>query len=135
MASHADDTFDADFQTAGRAAPRLPLSLPGTFISTLGNHNCIVANLSRTGVLIALPEPLRVGSSGYLRCGPIDHFVIVKRQGVGLNAAVFEIPVSDVFVAQVREYQKCFETKELYELLATAQAWTGIAPTSEPATS
>jgi hypothetical protein len=127
MGGHAHDRLEADCEKAKRAAPRLPLSLPGTFISTLGNHNCILTNLSCTGVLIAMSEPLRVGSAGFLRCGPLDHFVIVKRQGVGLNAAVFEISVSDAFVAQVREYQNSFATRELSELLATAQAWTGMS--------
>lgn len=126
MASCVDDNFASDFDKAKRAAPRLPLSLPGTFISTLGNPRCIVTNLSRTGVLIALREPLRVESTGFLRCGPIDHFVIVKRQTVGLNAVVFEIPVSDAFVAQVRNYQTNFAANELHDLRETAQAWTGI---------
>lgn len=126
MASRVEDNFETDFQKAKRAAPRLPLSLPGTFISTLGNPSVIVTNLSRTGVLIAIREPLKVGSEGFLRCGPIDHFVIVKRQGIGLNAAVFEIPVPDAFVAQVRDYQKNFATKELLELRETAQEWTGL---------
>lgn len=140
MASQADDTFEASFgakdcgatdcgakdcRNTTRAAPRLPLSLPGTFISTSGNPSCIVTNLSRTGVLIAMREPLRPGSQGFLRCGPIDHFVIIKRAGVGLNAAVFEIPVSDIFVAQVRQYQSRFAEQELSEMRATAQSWAG----------
>jgi hypothetical protein len=126
MASRVEDNFETDFQKAKRAAPRLPLSLPGSFISTVGNPSVILTNLSRTGVLIAIREPLKVGSAGFLRCGPIDHFVIVQREGLGLNAAVFEIPVSDAFVAQVRDYQKNFATTELLELRATAQEWTGM---------
>ena len=106
MASRVEDNFETDLEKAKRAAPRLPLSLPGTFISTGGNPSVIVTNLSRTGVQIAIREPLKTGSAGFLRCGPIDHFVIVQRQSPGLNAAVFEIPVSDAFVAQVRDYQK-----------------------------
>lgn len=127
MASRVEDNFESDFDKATRAAPRLPLSLPGTFISTLGNPHCIIVNLSRTGALVALREPLREGNSGFLRCGPIDHFVIVRRKGVGLNAVVFEIPVSDAFVALVRDYQKNFASQELLEMRATAQAWTGLS--------
>lgn len=126
MASQTDDNSEAHFQSATRAAPRLPLSLPGVFISTLGNLNCIVTNLSRTGVLIAIREPLRPKAQGYLRCGPIDHFVIVKRAGVGQNAMVFEIPVSDVFVAKVRQYQNQFEENELAEMRSTAENWSGL---------
>lgn len=109
-----------------RAAPRLALSLPGTFISTHGSPSCIVTNLSKTGILFAIREPLPVESAGFLRCGPIDHFVIVKRQEAGVNAAVFEIPVTDAFVAQVREYQKNFETTELLEMRDQAQEWAGM---------
>lgn len=126
MASRVEDNFESEFQKAKRAAPRLPLSLPGTFISTLGNPQIILTNLSRTGVLFAIREPLKPESTGFLRCGLVDHFVIVKRQGVGLNAAVFEIPVSDAFVASVRNYQKNFASNELKELRATAQAWSGL---------
>lgn len=125
MASQADNNFEADFNPAKRAAPRLPLSLPGKFISTLGNHSCIVTNLSRTGVLIAIREPLRIGHDGFLRCGPIDHFVTVKRKGSGLNAVTFEIPVSDLFVAQIRKYQESFAHRELDELHAQAREWAG----------
>lgn len=123
MASQADNHFEAQFNPAKRAAPRLPLSLPGTFISTQGNHSCIVTNLSRTGVLIAIREPLRVGNDGFLRCGPIDHFVTVQRQGSGLNAMIFEIPVSDAFVALVRKYQESFADRELCELRDRARKW------------
>jgi len=126
MSSLLEDNFETDFDQAKRAAPRLQLGLPGTFISTSDNPSVILTNLSRTGVLIAIREPLKVGSEGFLRCGPIDHFVIVQRQGLGCNAAVFEIPVSDAFVAQVRDYQKNFATTELLELRATAQEWTGM---------
>ncbi len=125
MASQADNNFEADFNAAKRAAPRLPLSLPGTFISTQGNHSCIVTNLSRTGVLIAIRDPLRAGNDGFLRCGPIDHFVTVKRQGSGLNAMTFEIPVEDTFVSQVRRYQESFADRELDELRDQAREWAG----------
>ncbi|MEP1422551.1 MAG: hypothetical protein ABJK59_12335 [Erythrobacter sp.] len=125
MASHAENNFEASFDKTIRVAPRLPLSLPGTFISTMGNPSCIVTNLSRTGVLIAIREPLQAGSVGYLRCGPIDHFVIVKRKGVGLNAVVFELPVSDAFVARVRDYKNSFAEKELNDMRLTAQEWAG----------
>jgi len=126
MASQADNNFEAEFNPAKRAAPRLPLSLPGKFLSTQGNHRCIVTNLSRTGVLIAIKDPLRVGNDGFLRCGPIDHFVTVQRQGSGLNAMTFEIPVGDLFVAEIRRYQESFEARELHELQEQARDWVGF---------
>jgi hypothetical protein len=106
-----------------RAAPRLRLSLPGVLLATTGDRRCIVTNLSRTGVLIALGEPLRVDDEGYLRCGPIDHFMIVTRRDRGLNALAFDIPVTDAFVLQMRRFQETFEQRERDELLATARSW------------
>lgn len=123
MPSQAENHFAEEFSAAKRAAPRLPLSLPGIFISTQGNHSCIVTNLSRTGVLIAIREPLRVGNDGFLRCGPIDHFVAVQRSGSGLNAMMFEIPVGDAFVAMVRKYQESFADREIDELRDQAHDW------------
>ncbi|UAB77900.1 PilZ domain-containing protein [Erythrobacter sp. SCSIO 43205] len=125
MASLANTNFDADINAAKRGAPRLPLSLPGTFISTQGNHSCILVNLSRTGVLIAINEPLKPGNDGFLRCGPIDHFVTVQRRANGLNAMTFEIPVTDAYVAQVRKYQESFAERELSELRDQAREWAG----------
>ncbi|MEM1052749.1 MAG: hypothetical protein AAGI28_11705 [Pseudomonadota bacterium] len=126
MDGREDDNFESHFQKSKRVAPRLPLSLLGKLLSILGDYNCIVTNLSRTGVLIAIEEPLKVGSDGFLRCGPIDHFVTIKREGPGLNAAMFEIPVNDAFVAQVRHYQEEFAELELEDLRARAQEYTGV---------
>ncbi len=107
-----------------RSAPRLRLSLPGVLLAVRGNHNCIITNLSQTGVLIALSDPLKVGEEGYLRCGPIDHFVIVARKERGLNALEFDIPVSREFVVQMREFQETLAEREEVELLDTVRSWT-----------
>ena len=107
-----------------RAAPRLPLSLPGTFMGTGGNFSCIVTNFSRTGALIAMNESLKVGSDGYLRTGPVDRFVTVTRQEKGLNAVEFDIPVTDLFVADLRRYQDSFEERDRLELAEMARLWT-----------
>lgn len=124
MASSVEPEFDTGLQTGRRNAPRLRLSLPGTFMSTNANHSCIITNLSRTGVLIAIRNPLEIGKEGFLRCGPIDHFVIVSRREQGLNALEFEIPVSDDFVMQVRNLQESFSVRERDDLMATARRWT-----------
>lgn len=110
--------------TGRRSAPRLALSLPATFMSTQGNHQCIITNLSRTGVLVAIDQALPVGKDGFLRCGPIDHFVTVARKDYGLNALTFEIPVSNGFVKQMRHYQESFANRELDELIDVARRWT-----------
>lgn len=113
-----------DIQNRERAAPRMQLSLPGTFLAVEGNHRCILTNLSKTGVLIALQEPMRIGAAGYLRCGPIDHFMVVTRKEKGMNALAFDLPVDDVFVFGIRQFQAQFAERELESLLAEAYAWT-----------
>lgn len=111
-------------QAGRRAAPRLRLSLPGQFLAVRGNLRCIVTNMSQTGVLIAAAEPLEVGEDGYLRCGPIDHFVTVTRKGNGLNALKFENPVSHAFVVQMRRFQETLAEREEAELMETVRSWT-----------
>ncbi len=114
----------ADAQSHKRAAPRMDLSLPAQFLGVEGNHRCIITNLSRTGLRIAIKQPLRVGQEGFLRGGPIDHFMAVTRAGTGMNALEFEIPVSDIFVFGIRRFQEQFEEREAEELMATVRAWT-----------
>lgn len=131
MASKAHHQSFSDSASGRRTAPRLRLSLPGTFMSTQGNHPCIVTNLSRVGVLIAISEPLAKGKDGFLRCGPLDHFVTVIRRESGLNALEFESPLTDAFVKQMRLYHETFADRELDELIEVARRWTqgsGDAP-------
>lgn len=106
-----------------RVAPRMALSLPGKLIAVHANHTCIVTSLSRTGVLMAIRDPLDIGEQGYLRCGPIDHFVSVVRKENGINALQFDIPVSDSFVFAIRQFQEQFAALELDELASTARDW------------
>jgi hypothetical protein len=124
VASRIEPDLDTGLQTGRRAAPRLRLSLPATFMSTKGNHGCIITNLSRTGVLIAIRHPLEIGKDGFLRSGPIDHFVTVTRKEYGLNALEFEAPVSHDFVMQVRHFQENLAAREREELMASARRWT-----------
>lgn len=72
---------------------------------------------------MVIKEPLKVGADGYLRCGPIDHFMTVTRQDRGFNALEFEIPVSNVFVFGIRHFQEQIEDVEREELEATARSW------------
>jgi hypothetical protein len=113
-----------NLKAAERAAPRMRLCLPGTLLAVSGNYDCILTNLSRTGVLIALREPLKVGAEGYLRCGPIDHFMVVTRKEKGVNALSFDIPVDDKFVFGVRQYAQGQELREHEEMVEAVLAWT-----------
>ncbi|BDI61718.1 PilZ domain-containing protein [Qipengyuania nanhaisediminis] len=109
----------------GRAAPRLPLSLPAKFIAVAGRVDCIITNLSRTGVLIAVNDPIEIGAEGFLRSGPIDHFMIVARREGNHIGMTFEIPVSDAFVKGIKYYQDSFEDIEREQLANTARDWIG----------
>lgn len=111
-------------QTGRRSAPRLRLSLPGQFLAVRGNLRCIVTNLSQTGVLMAVNETLKVGETGYLRCGPIDHFVTVMRKDHGLNALEFDRPVSPDFVIEMRNFQETLAERDKTELLDHVRVWT-----------
>ncbi|MEM7780976.1 MAG: PilZ domain-containing protein [Pseudomonadota bacterium] len=119
-----DPNLGKALRATERAAPRLALALPGTFIAAKGNFRCIITNLSRTGALVAISEPLKTGSNGYLRGGPVDRFVTVTRQEQGLNAVEFDIPFSDQFVADLRRYQSGLEDYNRQELAHTVRDWT-----------
>ena len=121
---------EIDPEDCRRAAPRMALSLPGKLIAVHGNHTCIVTSLSQTGVLLAVSEPLEVGAQGYLRCGPIDHFVTIARKENGLNAAQFDVPVSNSFVFSIRHYQEQFAVQARNEMAATAREWVAGNRTS-----
>ena len=110
-------------QNDDRNAPRLALSLPGKFMATHGQYECILTNLSRTGALIAVKDRMHIGSEGFLNCGPIDHFMIVVRQENGLVGMKFEIPVSDDFVRGIGYYQDQLDVIEQDQLVATAREW------------
>ena len=111
-------------QTGRRAAPRLRLSLPGTFLAVRGNLRCILTNISQTGALMAVRETLEVGEDGYLRCGPIDHFVTVARKQNGLNAVEFDRPLSHDFILKMRNFQETLAERDKAELMENVRAWT-----------
>lgn len=111
-------------QTGRRAAPRLRLSLPGRFIALYGHLPCIITNLSQTGAMIAVNDPLKVGDGGYLRCDPIDHFVMVVRSGDGRNAIEFDTPLEPELVLEVRSLQETLAEREKEDLLQKVRSWT-----------
>lgn len=116
----SDDTV----RTGRRAAPRLRLSLPGKFLAVRATMRCIVTNISQTGVLMAVEEQLKVGEQGYLRCGPIDHFMIVARREKGFNALEFDLPVSHQLVLEMRKFQETLAERDEAELMETVRSWT-----------
>ena len=114
---------ESEIEAGNRAAPRLCLNLPGKFMGVHGLLDCTVTNLSRIGASITLAQPLAVGAQGYLKAGPIDHFVFVVRHDAQLNALEFENPVDDRFVLQMRRFQESWDTFSRDELDESARAW------------
>lgn len=107
-----------------RAAPRMVLSLPAEFIAVRCTQRCIITSFSRSGAMIALADPLNVGAQGYLRCGPLDHFMEVKRIGSGQNGLKFLDPITDKFVFDIRKLQEQYAELEQNELMDLARSWT-----------
>lgn len=106
-----------------RSAPRLRLSLPAQLIAVEKVHTCILLNLSRTGAQVAILEAMREGEGAILRCGMIDHFAIVTRAEFGLNALMFDEPLADDIVIEIRRYHENFEEREKRTLIETARKW------------
>lgn len=106
-----------------RAAPRLRLSLPAQLIAVEKAHTCILLNLSRTGAQVAILEAMREGEGAILRCGVVNQFALVTRSEFGLNALVFDEPLTDAIVLETRRYHENFEERERRALIETARKW------------
>jgi hypothetical protein len=106
-----------------RTAPRLRISLPGHLTAVDRVHSCILLNLSRTGAQVAILDSMREGEGAILRCGVINHFVIVARSEFGLNGLTFDEPLSDQVVLEIRRYHENFEERERRALIETARKW------------
>lgn len=120
-------------QAGRRAAPRLRLSLPAQLIAVEKAHTCILLNLSRTGAQVAILDAMREGEGAILRCGIINAFAIVTRSEFGLNALVFDEPLSDAVVLETRRYHENFEEREKRALIETARKWaTGDTSDERP---
>lgn len=106
-----------------RSAPRLRLSLPAQLVAVEKAHTCILLNLSRSGAQVAILDSVREGEGAMLRCGVINHFVLVTRSEFGLNALVFDEPLTDEIVLETRRYHENFEERERRALIETARKW------------
>lgn len=111
------------FPVGRRSAPRLRLSLPAKLVAVEKAHTCILLNLSRTGAQVAILDAMREGEGAILQCGLIDHFAIVTRTEFGLNALMFDEPLTDQIVIEVRRYHENFEEREKRALIETARKW------------
>ncbi|MFM7348102.1 MAG: PilZ domain-containing protein [Erythrobacter sp.] len=120
-------------QAGRRSAPRLRLSLPARLIAVEKAHTCILLNLSRTGAQVAILDAMREGEGALLRCGVINAFAIVTRSEFGLNALMFDEPLTDEEVLETRRYHENFEEREKRALIETARKWaTGDTSDDRP---
>ncbi len=114
--------------TAGRrAAPRLRLAIPATFVSIYGQHSCILMDLSRTGARIALRKAVVPGQSGYIAIGKLEIFGAIVRaeraEEMALNAMVFDDPISREAVLAVRSFAETLAERERRDLRDQVRRW------------
>ncbi|MEL6529326.1 MAG: PilZ domain-containing protein [Pseudomonadota bacterium] len=115
--------IDRNSKVGRRSAPRLRLALPGKLVTIYETRACIVANLSETGAMIGVFEPLALGDSAFLQCGGLDQFSTVVRSGKGLNALHFEVPLTHDQVLAVRAVSEDYDEIERQAFRQTAREW------------
>lgn len=106
-----------------RAAARLRLSVPARLVSVLGTHDCYLVSLSQTGARVVTERPLATGASAWLQIAAQEHFCIVVRAGVAMTAMVFEEPLNQQQVLDVRTYAERFDANERAAMRAELRAW------------
>lgn len=128
-----EDETPSPVPVGRRSAPRLRLSLPGQMIAVDRVHTCILTSLSRTGAQVAILDALREGEGAILRCVVINQFAIVARSEFGRNALIFDEPLTDAQVLEVRRHYETFEERDWRALIETARKWvTGDSDDDRP---
>ena len=96
-------------------------------MTVYATHNCVLLDLSRTGALIALSEPLAIGDSGYLMVGQLEVFGETVRRmpghGGGVNGIAFEEPLPHAAVLAVRHHAETFQRLEREALRDQVRSW------------
>lgn len=111
-----------------RAAPRLHLAVPARLLSVCETQDCTLLDISRTGARLTLRRPLGVGTSGYLRVGPIEAFVTAVRirdaeVGVSTNGVEFDTHLAKSQLLALRSYAANYEMAEKRAFLMQARDW------------
>ncbi|MEE4337811.1 PilZ domain-containing protein [Erythrobacter sp.] len=109
--------------TGRRSAARLRVSLPARLISIEGERACVLVNLSRTGAMVAVEGPVRVGENAVLSCAELEAFGEVVRADGGLYAMRFDDPISEAEVIAIRRLYDNFEERERRSLVDTVRDW------------
>lgn len=123
----ASDAADSAPAAGRRAAPRLRLAIPATFVSIYGHHACILMDLSRTGARIALRKAVAAGQSGLIEIGPLEIFGTIVRaeraEEMAINAMVFDDPISREAVLAVRSFAETMAERERRDLRDQVRRW------------
>jgi hypothetical protein len=110
-----------------RAAPRLRLAIPATFVSIYAQHSCILMDLSCTGARIALPRLVAEGQSGYIEVGQLEIFGTIVRaertEEMAVNAMIFDDPISRGAVLDVRSFAETMQERERRDLRDQVRRW------------
>ena len=118
---------DAAIPTGRRGAPRLRLSLPAKLVSLYGTHRCILIDLSRTGAQVGLEKTLAVNETGFLQIAGLELFCEVVRTAEGpsggVNGLVFDPPLDDQVVLDMRSYGDNYDEDDLRGLRDEVKDW------------
>lgn len=110
-------------ETGRRACSRVRLFLPAGIESLLGLQPVELNNLSRTGAMITVTDPLRAGSDVVITCGSIDAVCKVVWTHGNCCGVEFENPVTHEQVLSARQQSDEHPNRQKEARLAAARAW------------
>lgn len=110
-----------------RSAARLRLAIPARFVSIFGTQSGILLDVSRLGARIGLARPPAEGDAGYLEIARFEVFGMVVRTDRGIEGGiigiVFDEPLTDAQVLEIRSHAEQFETNERQALRNQVRRW------------
>ncbi|MEP1422552.1 MAG: PilZ domain-containing protein [Erythrobacter sp.] len=120
-------TTDLGVPVGRRAAARLRLAIPARLVSLYGTHRCILIDLSSTGAQLGLEKPLAAKEAGFLQIAGQELFCEIVRtdQGPngGINGLVFDPPLIEQDVLDMRRFAEHYELDELRGLKSEVKDW------------
>lgn len=125
-------SHDAPVPIGRRASPRLRLAIPARLVSIYSTQNCILLDISRTGARLALASPVGEHQSGVVELAEFALFGSVVRADRGpdggVNAIVFEDPITEAEVLEIRRFAESFEMRERLALRDLVRRWVAGEP-------
>lgn len=110
-----------------RGAPRLRLSIPARLVSLYSSHRCILIDLSCTGAQVGLEQPLNMDDTALIQIAGLEIFCEVVRSAQGpnggVNGLVFDPPLREQDVLDMRAYAESYQANELQGLRSEVKDW------------